>query len=1574
MTARRRNRKNSSSLNKTLQKLSTGYTINSAADDAAGLAISEKMRVQMSGLEQAIENSRDGCRLVQVGEGALDEVHGMLNRMMELGEQAANGTYQDLIDREAIQKEMDKLCSEVGRILDSTNFNGVNLFQGLGYDYENLEQATYIPAEILDKLYLDQDAHVMDDIRHKHQVQTDWSKLGQSARQEQAESTVSQSGNTLSAALRELKARTAPDQLNIVYAEASRIDETVHTTQTGGSASGLIGSDPDITLANGSTKKLSAILKEEIVPNAVKRILGTYPAFKNLNGSSIGIGLDYFNEGANAGAIRLASVTTGWSATGTASSSGQILSREDVMTYTLAVNLNSAAIPANASRADLDELEETIAHEMIHAFMGEALTSGMLGVKPSATSLGDKDPAYKFPDWFVEGMAQTASGPKNWLTGAGGLNLDPNSANLSSDIITAINNNKLGSGTTASQYGTGYLACMYLGSVIASGNGQPSSTVTAKEIAGGLSKLLGEMMQGTSLDDAIETLTNQAFTDTADFVSKFNGGTAKGMGQFCADLITATGGGSGGVISGNLKDTDLLPDTPDTSVGLFQVDPGSAEVRNVYPDGYSTLSGGTTSSSGAAVPSGTWGTPSAGGTGGTGSVGGSTGPVPTTPVTAGVFQISGGVKGVDWDYDETDGTLTILSGRAMTISGGSGVVITEDPANPGSTKKTAVIGQIDVKDNIGSVDLTLAGVTCTTAKVEKNNAPGQLSALPEETKSAFDLGKGNKVNLTIRDGTVNQFTSGANYAGISMHDGTSLTIDGGTGTLKAVGGLYSAGIGCSNRENGNAGGSITINGGTIIADGHYDTSNTAYCGAGIGACTNKDFGDITINGGNITAKGGFAGAGIGGANEADVGDITIHGGTIYAESQYHGAGIGGGRDNSTNGNILITGGKITAIGLQHGTGIGAGCNGSGGGGSVPHLTHNSHSGTITITGTAEVDAQGGADGAGIGASWGGVCKDIEISGGASVKATGGAQGAGIGAGYNKAEVDGSIRISTSGTVTATGGASGAGIGVGRSAYMSGSIEITGSGVITATGGENGAGIGAGADSSNVHSILIDSSGTITAQGGKNGAGIGVGANGSSTDTITVSGTGKVSATGGDNGAGIGSGYNGSKINGDIEIKGDTHVSATGGKNGAGIGSGAKQSQVGNILIDTSGVITTTSEENGTGIGSGNGSDGASSCGDIWIKKGIVSATGPDNSTGIGAGKQSTSGNITIGDKENPYGKVVVTATGGLTNNGGNIATYLDTAHQNPGLLTIYGSNTSVCPGKNTGEGLYSTTIAKDGNGKNIYAYPLRLFEGELEETLAASEGIGNLPIPKGVTDLRITITGKDGTKVNLSPDISHEPLDPSYAYIWLTGQNQIVDISFKFRNREYTTSLGLVFYPDAGVFRTPEQPTPPDAIPPTYKDGTQYDSPLRDPEDFEPSMAMHDPITVTPIRLQIGPDGGDVLFVPKFFLSTWSLDLDILDFATQESAGDSLSIVKKAANRVSDVRGSYGALQNRLEHAIANMETTHINISDSESTIRDADMAKEMLNYTKSSILTQSSQAMLAQCNQQKSNVLQLLQ
>ena len=126
MNAHRQMKTNTTNTGKAIEKLSSGLRINRAGDDAAGLAISEKMRSQIRGLNQGSTNAQDGISLVQTTEGALTETHSMLQRLKTLAVQSSNGTYTDS-DRALIQKEVDQLTTEITRIASQTEFNGLNV-------------------------------------------------------------------------------------------------------------------------------------------------------------------------------------------------------------------------------------------------------------------------------------------------------------------------------------------------------------------------------------------------------------------------------------------------------------------------------------------------------------------------------------------------------------------------------------------------------------------------------------------------------------------------------------------------------------------------------------------------------------------------------------------------------------------------------------------------------------------------------------------------------------------------------------------------------------------------------------------------------------------------------------------------------------------------------------------------------------------------------------------------------------------------------------------------------------------------------------------------------------------------------------------------------------------------------------------------------------------------------------------------------------------------------------------------------------------------------------------------------
>lgn len=517
------------------EKLSSGYRINKAADDAAGLSISEKMRKQVRGLTQASENAEDGISLIQTADGALAEVTEILQRMNELCVQAANGTNSQT-DRGYIQNEVTQLITEVNRVAESTKFNEIYLLDG--------------------------------SIGKKNAL-----------------------SSTSAAQTMTLPEVSALDGVKLIYTEEV---SDVDTTQTGTDSPGLTGAAYDT---------LKDTLEQSIVPQAVKAILASYPdTFGYLSDSSIGIGLYLYDDATSS---TLASVTVGTAAyvDGTELSAAYL-------SYKLSVNIatlkNGSAI--DLSSANRDALEVTIIHEMTHALMDEALTNGMIGYG-GGTSF---DKTVQFPHWFKEGMAQTAAGGcydgNDWVNGA--LGITPSSS--LTDIKTALAAASLSSGSTTSQYGTGYLACMYLG-YLANGAG----SVTQAGLQKGIDKILSEIKgsdttTAKSLNDVIAEYTGYA--DAAAFERAF--GTTDAQVQFILDLVTLAGSGTGGLSAGFSSENGILPDTTVVpAISLFKLNTQYGTVENVYPSGYPVYSGGTLSTSGKSGP----GSAASGGNGGNGS-------------------------------------------------------------------------------------------------------------------------------------------------------------------------------------------------------------------------------------------------------------------------------------------------------------------------------------------------------------------------------------------------------------------------------------------------------------------------------------------------------------------------------------------------------------------------------------------------------------------------------------------------------------------------------------------------------------------------------------------------------------------------------------------------------------------------------------------------------------------------------------------------------------------------------------------------------------------------------------------
>ncbi len=242
----------------------------------------------------------------------------------------------------------------------------------------------------------------------------------------------------------------------------------------------------------------------------------------------------------------------------------------------------------------------------------------------------------------------------------------------------------------------------------------------------------------------------------------------------------------------------------------------------------------------------------------------------------------------------------------------------------------------------------------------------------------------------------------------------------------------------------------------------------------------------------------------------------------------------------------------------------------------------------------------------------------------------------------------------------------------------------------------------------------------------------------------------------------------------------------------------------------------------------------------------------------------------------------------------------------------------------------------------------------------------------------------DGTP--LQRDLSHKPLNDHHTFIWMSGTNHTLTITYDTDAATgQTANLSLVFYADSGTFRATGQAKPEPAKKPTYSTDPPPESvesdttrPVVPSKPVPPPKPMPEPVPPPQygkgLILQIGANTGEILEIPLFYLSRESMQLNALNISTQENAWKSMPIIKNAINRISEIRGSYGAYMNRLEHNRADLSQAVEHLTEAESRIRDTDVAEEMMEYTKTNILLQSAQAMLAQANQMPEGVLQLFQ
>ena len=477
------------SIGKSSEKLSSGYKINRAADDAAGLTISEKMRSQIRGLTQASDNTQDGVSFCQIADGALNEVQDMLKRCTELAVKASNGTNTDA-DREAIQQEIGQISDEIDKVHQSSLFNELRVFPD-GGDHPD----TVISADVA-------------------------LRAGKLSREVEA-------GNTT------ITLEFIDTEGNIATVQQS--SPTGKTNPT--SAEFTAMADFVVGAAASAVEKLS------------QNFSGL---FAKSSSSNVKIGLELSDQ-AVGGVLATANMSI--------SSGGS----SSVTSYKMWVDTKDYPIEsfATMSAERKADLAATISHEMTHLVMYDTLTSGMLG--------------NAFPDWFVEGMAQTSSGDNGRMSGINPSN-DTAIDNFRSKMMTDV-------------YGAGYAACMYLGYVAGGGSAVDKATIIS-----GLNSVLTKTaeniadnkMDGKSaLDAAIKDATGGTFSGISDFQSKFMSGSAAH--DFVKNLITERGTtGAGSLLGNSLGQTEAaaFASPLSGSYGSYQIQKDSEWYSNGFGTGF----------------------------------------------------------------------------------------------------------------------------------------------------------------------------------------------------------------------------------------------------------------------------------------------------------------------------------------------------------------------------------------------------------------------------------------------------------------------------------------------------------------------------------------------------------------------------------------------------------------------------------------------------------------------------------------------------------------------------------------------------------------------------------------------------------------------------------------------------------------------------------------------------------------------------------------------------------------------------------------------------------------------------
>ena len=842
---------------------------------STGLAVSETLRQLMSKVSQVESHIRESHRTLQTGETVLDEVRGSLDRIGQLAEEAAGGGE---IDRAALQKEVERLRDEIGRMLSSAVAGDTRLFldeeAGIADDLEALLQAV-----------TDQD---------KEDVQTlpDWLVRGMTMGAPTRQQLLSALGLTENASGAQLLAAIAdhPPESNPASAYLAAL--YLGTVIAGGDPAG--GLDPQQAM-EGIQKLLEEVQDGTPLDEAIERL--TDGAFTSLADFQA-----QFTDGTAPGLEKFLM--------------DLLLTGGDVPALPESPGLNLpgglAGLKLELLLTLLDALpgSEKAASETAALASGkESPAAGANGADGAAASAAGSTGTSVLPFGDVLVMGRDLSGVS--LDAATGLLTIGGTAD-----VTILGTGQDGPPVLLTTSGTVTLQAvrtpmLTVGAALAHVFTTGETTLQEVRLQDGASLTLGS---GGRLEIGIlhgGRSNALHLTGGAVIMAERDGGAGEALSvpvfvdgsvSLAAHAVHVTGGGK------PLEPFDLIWKT---------LLPGWSSITSMVIDGKQarmSLLGGE-----APDPVRLWLAKDDGSHGF---------PVHTvvirgrgrdqqsqvryaflrwnqqlesfqeTGMYPNPFTVTGGQEYVDWIYDELTQTLRILSNQVTAISGGIGTDAEQVPFS----------GRIALADRIGAMRLDLDGVVC------------QVSS-----GRAFSLGRENDVTLILRSGADNHFQSGAGFAGISLQESTALCIDcapprssrDSAGTLTATGGAGGAGIGRDRGGSKDRTSRILIQGGVITASGTEG-------GAGIGAGKGGFMGAIVITGGVITAAGGAGGgAGIGGALGAPAGDIRISGGTITASAAGHAAAIGAGMQGAS-GDISITGSAriLKALGGDPGADIG----------------------------------------------------------------------------------------------------------------------------------------------------------------------------------------------------------------------------------------------------------------------------------------------------------------------------------------------------------------------------------------------------------------------------------------------------------------------------------------------------------------------------------------------------------------------------------------------------------------------------------------------------------------------------